>query len=83
MFFSALSFHPDPKDPDPAGSGDVIAFGMTVSAILMTLAVDTVALLNAVLRLANKDIGRRAFWAWTAALCVAGATVCYVLNYLF
>lgn len=81
VFFSVLSFYPDPKDPNPAELGSIIAFGVTVSAILMILAVGIIVLLNALLRLANRDMSRRVFWASTAGLCIAG-TFCYVLNYL-
>ncbi len=82
VFFSVLAFHPDPNDPYPPDFGSMIAFGATVSAILMSLAVGSMALVNAALRLPNRDMSRRVFWLSSATLYIAGTATCYVRNYL-
>ncbi len=55
-------------------------FGVVASVVLMGLAVAIIAALNAVLRLLNRDMSRRAFWWTSAAVCFLAAAANYVVH---
>lgn len=72
-FLSVLAFYEEDFEQP-------IVFGLIASVVLMGLAVAIIALLNIVLRLFNRDVGRRIFWWVSSALCVIGAAANYLVH---